>query len=50
MRIAEATVDAAVDKAMVELNVRVKAWVDNHEMETTIKIITDRRTPDADQA
>lgn len=43
MEIAEAEVDKAVDRAMAELDVRVKAWVNNHDMETTIKVIFERK-------
>jgi hypothetical protein len=43
MEIAEAEVDKAVDHAMVELDIRIKAWVDTYDMGTTIKVVFERK-------
>ncbi|MFA5898839.1 MAG: hypothetical protein WC829_06965 [Hyphomicrobium sp.] len=43
MEIAEAEVDKAVDKAMAELDIRIKAWMDTYDMGTTIKVIFERK-------
>ena len=43
MDIAEAEVDKAVDRAMAEIDIRIKSWVDMQRMDTTIKIIVERK-------